>query len=699
MKFFIGYEKNDARKISLSITERPIQIIKNKFINFFTSLKKKEKQLNIAIIIKKNFHEYKSQDLIFENDNYFLDPDKFTNPTRLFDKLNFSDMWKNNSPKKIWTFEMSNKDILDKKSNEYSRPMIVEAKPKICGDKLIYVKQDGNIGAVNFKTGKRIWYNKYGNLDSTGWPRMRGFNCFFDKDLKIDVILLPTAVGVFCVNAHDGSLIRSRCKNGRLGAYETRVSAEFFNNKVYIATINPSGIQAYNFLNGKLLWHAELKGANPWNNFVIDKKKKLIFLNMGSPDNSHTIENSRKYENAGSLIALNAINGKIVWKFQEHSNDSWNHDFVGRPILSPKKINNKDIVIALSKSGSIYFLDRDNGMPMLPLKNKVINFGDFKYTYKKSVKPKPLLDTKYYNFIGKKCKNCDLNTKVFGFLPPILKYERYFDGSSGGPQWPGGLIDKENNLLILTSSHNIIFKQYADFVPNPPKLLPNNMLIKNCTSCHESKGGVKGFDEKNKIVPSLFLTTKIYSEESLRNYLKKNKSHKNLKFKNKDLLDAYNELNDYDDKIIKNKNFEYFSIAKTIDITSKDFNLENGPLGKITALSLHDGKQLWQIPAGTYITKDNKTIIGSKTFGAVSDGEYNDSVTFYTGSFDKKIYAINNKNGEYLWESKLPASGSALPLIYIDESKTERWIFVISTGGRIPNDNSDSIIAFKQKLK
>ena len=608
-------------------------------------------------------------------------------------------MWKNKTPKKMWSLEMSNEEILDKKNNKISKPMIVEAKPKICGNKLIYAKQDGNIGAVNFKTGKRIWYNKYGNLDSTGWPRMRGFNCFFDKNLNIDVILLPTAVGVFCVNSQDGNLIKSRCKNGRLGAYESRVSAEFFDNKVYIATINPSGIQAYNFLDGKFLWHTELSGANPWNNFVIDKKKELIFLNMGSPDNTLTIENSKKYKYAGSLIALNAKNGKIVWQFQEYSKGSWNHDFVGRPILSPKKINNKDVVITLSKSGSIYYLDRDNGVPIFPIEDKKIDFENFKYSYKKSIKPKPLLDTQYYNFIGKKCKNCDFNTKVFGFLPPILKYERYFDGTSGGPQWPGAAVDRDNNLLILTSSHNIIFKQYSDFIPQPPKSLPENMLIKNCTSCHESAGGVKGFDGENKIVPSLFLTTKIYSEENLIKYLKKNKSHKDLKFKNKDLFDAYKELNNYDNKLINSKNFEYFSIAKTIDVTSKDINLENGPLGKITAISLSDGKKIWQIPAGTYITKDNKIVIGSKTFGAVSDGEYNDGVTFYTGSFDKKIYAINNKNGEYLWESKLPASGSALPLIYIDESKSERWIFVISTGGRIPNDNSDSIIAFKQKLK
>ena len=63
---------------------------------------------------------------------------------------------------------MSNKNILDKKSDKVFKPIIVQAKPLICGEKLVYAKQDGNIGAVDFRSGKRIWYNKYGNSNSSG---------------------------------------------------------------------------------------------------------------------------------------------------------------------------------------------------------------------------------------------------------------------------------------------------------------------------------------------------------------------------------------------------------------------------------------------------------------------------------------------------------------------------------------------------
>ena len=105
---------------------------------------------------------------------------------------------------------------------------------------------------------------------------------------------------------------------------------------------------------------------------------------------------------------------------------------------------------------------------------------------------------------------------------------------------------------------------------------------------------------------------------------------------------------------------------------------------------------MWQIPAGTYKINEKKTIIGSKTYGAITNSGNDEGISFYTGSFDKMVYAINNINGKYLWSKKLKASGSALPLVH--NTPTERWIFIIATGGRVKNDTGNNITAFKQKL-
>ena len=119
-------------------------------------------------------------------------------------------------------------------------------------------------------------------------------------------------------------------------------------------------------------------------------------------------------------------------------------------------------------------------------------------------------------------------------------------------------------------------------------------------------------------------------------------------------------------------------------------------MGKITAVSLYTGEIVWQIPAGTYKLNNSEVIIGSQSAGGITDGENNEGISFFTGSFDKKIYAIRNKDGKYLWNNELPASGSAPPLVY--NTSSERWIFVVAGGLGMPNDSSKNIVAFKQKL-
>ena len=133
-------------------------------------------------------------------------------------------------------------------------------------------------------------------------------------------------------------------------------------------------------------------------------------------------------------------------------------------------------------------------------------------------------------------------------------------------------------------------------------------------------------------------------------------------------------------------------------VADKDAYLKSGLLGSITAISLDTGQVVWQIPAGTYVVNDSEIIVGSLSYGGIAYAnlENIENISLFTGSYDKKIYAINNKDGKYLWSGDLPASGSGIPLVH--KTSTEMWIFVIATGGRMPYDQSDSIVAFKQKL-
>ena len=698
----LGYEENKSKRLSFIISEKPYQYISQKLRVKFSN--NSDNFLNYNLKLKLDFIENKDLKSKFDNGNYYLnifDLPEINNITSV-QKIDYSNIWQNKIPQKIWKINMSNNSF-----NEINNFRIVQAAPKICGNKLIYARPDGNFGAVDYRTGKRFWHKKIDNISSLS---MRGFNCKYDEELNTYVILLPTGSGIFCINANDGSLITSRCDDGRLGVFESRISPKLVNGVVYSATVNPAGIEAHNFFDGKLLWRTEFTtgsafldhGSNPWSGFEIDEKNSLLFVNTGSPAGwSRFMDNPDKYRYSDSLIALNLYNGKIIWQFQENSKDTLNHDLVGKPILSPRKIKDKDIVITFSKSGSIYFIDRKNGLPVFPIKEAILEFGGIKYSQKQSINPGSLLDLNYFNFLGRDCVKCSLNTKIFGPFPPIIKITRVSDGYNGGLQWPGATIDNINNLLILSSNHNLVLEAYFDYVPKPLSFFSDIQPMRKCTSCHDSKGAVNIKEKEKLIIPSLFLTSKIYDFKGLSNYLENNNFHKNLKLDQQVLNVIYKALEEYDLKLIKNNKYQYYQLldlkkTKMVDKETYDFYLKGGPMGKISAISLDTGKIIWQVPAGTYLPQNSKIIFGSPNYGGITYGNSNSGISFFTGSYDKKIYAIDNKNGKYLWSANLPASGSALPLVY--NTSFERWIFVVATGGRFPNDRSDSVIAFRQKL-
>jgi len=698
-KIFSALDYNDqkARRYSFLLLETPFKSLNSRLRAYISPKLDLEGVLNNTLEIKSSFLNYEKTNLKFKNGNYFFDVFETQNRDIIdvsASSLKFSGFWDDKPIEKAWIVGMSNQTDSDDSSK--SLPLISQATPKICGEKIIYARQDGNIGAVDFRTGKKFWHKKFENVRAL---RIKGFFCEYNKNLDTYVILYPTGSGVFCIDAKDGSLITSRCKGGRLGGYESRVSPQLVDDTVYVATIKPSGIAAYDFITGKLKWRTEFEigkfflkgGSNPWSNFIIDKKNQILFVNTGSPVSRFEAGSAEKYKYSGSLIAISLKNGKIIWQFQEILGDTSNLDLVGQPILLPKKIKGKEIVVTLSKTGSIYFIDRERGLPVFPIKEEKINLGKFKYNFKQSTVPRPFFDQTYFENLSENYKS---NTFVFGYFPSILKMHRVANAEIF--QWPGGALDKKNNYLILPSNHNYTTELYTDFEPDPLLSLNSNLLVQKCTSCHDSKGKVK--IEGKKIVPSLFLTSKIHTYSSLKKYLDESRFHNELDFEDKDLLKAYSIFKNYDQKVINDKNFRPIHFYRHTSKKNKDIYLNSGVLGKISAISLDTGKIIWQIPAGTYKVNENQVLIGSPSYGGIASiqDRDNQSISFFTGSYDKKIYAINNDNGNYVWSDDLPASGSSIPLIH--ETDNERWIFVVATGGRLKGDSSDSLVAFRQKL-
>src|SRR4249919_3129716 len=111
----------------------------------------------------------------------------------------------------------------------------------------------------------------------------------------------------------------------------------------------------------------------------IDAALSLIYLPHGSPTYDF-YGGDRKgaglYGN--SLVALDALTGKVKWYFQAIHHDTWDYDFEAAPVLFDVVRNGTRIpaVGEVSKQGLVYILDRRDGKPIFGMDERAVPQSD-----------------------------------------------------------------------------------------------------------------------------------------------------------------------------------------------------------------------------------------------------------------------------------------------------------------------------------
>ena len=109
------------------------------------------------------------------------------------------------------------------------------------------------------------------------------------------------------------------------------------------------------------------------------------------------------------------------------------------------------------------------------------------------------------------------------------------------------------------------------------------------------------------------------------------------------------------------------------------------PWGTLNAIDLNTGKYLWKIPLGEYPALAAKGLknTGSENYGGpivTAGGLVFIGATLY----DYKFHAFDSRNGNLLWETKLPAAGRATPATYMVDGKQ----FIVIAAGRGRSETS-----------
>ncbi|CRL99577.1 glucose/quinate/shikimate family membrane-bound PQQ-dependent dehydrogenase [Pseudomonas sp. 24 R 17] len=552
--------------------------------------------------------------------------------------------------------------------------------------------------ALDPDTGKEIWrfdpkITTQGAESFKGWAHMtcRGVSYHDDAAYASEQspaaapnacpkrIFVPTAdTRLIALNADTGKMCEDFGDKGQVdlhanigsfapgGYYSTSPPAVTKNLVVIgghvtdnVSIDEPSGvIRAFDVHTGKLVWNwdsgnpddttplAEGKtytrnSPNMWSMFAVDEKLGMLYLPMGNqmPDQygGDRTDDSEKY--AAGLTALDIDTGHVKWTFQFTHHDLWDMDVGGQPSLIDIKTEAgvKQAVMASTKQGSIYVLDRATGQPVVPIHEVAVPQGAVAGDRTSPTQPKsdlnfmppPLKERDMWGVTPFDQMLCRIDFKSLRydgpFTPPSLQGSIVYPGNFGVFDWGGISVDPVRQIAFVNPSY-MAFKS---------KLIPAADIAKQGPRVSETEG------------------------------------------------------------VQPNKGAPYGVILEAM-LSPMGLPCQAPAWGYVAAVDLTTHKTIWMHKNGT--VRDSSPVPIPLTMGVPSlGGTFTTAggVSFLSGTLDQYLRAYDVKNGKQLWEGRLPAGAQTTPMTYTGKDG-KQYVLVMAGGhGSLGTKQGDYVMAFK----
>ncbi len=561
-----------------------------------------------------------------------------------------------------------------------------QAMPIVAGG-IMYLPVENRVMALNPENGKELWRFEVPAGPGGGLSR-RGVTYWPGEPNTPPRLFFTAGRRLLAVNAVTGEAAQGFGTNGEVDLVVPYNSPPtIYKNLVFVGANVPEqpatglagNTRAYDARTGAKVWEfhsvprpgetgndtwpadgwKDRTGANNWGFYMtVDDARGILYTVFGSPASDY-YGFDRKGNNlfGNSVVALDAMTGKMQWYFQTVHHDLWDMDLPPAPVLMDITVKGKKIpaLAQTGKLGKVFVLNRLTGEPVFGVEERPVPQSNVPGEFTSPTQPFPV-------------------------KPPLLGKHEYrpedlvtaADTNEAHAQACRDLVQKSGGSLFNAGP-------YTPWIYRAPGANPVTSI--------NFPGDIGGMDwggaAADPKLGYMFVNTSNYGSIG---WIEKRPGNSRVPY---DRASVWGNP-------VASKFWDRKTNAQGQLLGEQSWPCQKPPWGLFTAINLNTGEIAWQTVLGV----TDELPEGRRNTGRVNVGGPTvtaGGVVFIGATNDKRFRAFDVKTGKPLWETKLEYSAISVPMTY-QAKNGKQYVAITAAGGAGITDpnpgNNESLYVF-----